>query len=279
MYRIVYHHLTRTSHMKKLSLLLLSLISFNVLAIEVLRISTTTSTENSGLLNVLHPVFEEDYNLRLQVIAVGTGKALKLAENGDVDLVLVHAPTAEMAFVNQGYGVGRQAVMHNDFVLIGPTANQAGISVADSTAIALKKIAANQSKFVSRGDDSGTHKKELSLWKASGVMPQGDWYLSVGQGMGAALKIADEKQAYTLTDRGTYIAFKAKINLVIVHEGDALLHNPYHVIAVNPQKHPHTRFTLAKKYIAYITGSKAQALISEYRIQGEQLFYPDVNKH
>jgi len=264
--------------MKKISLILLYLISFNSYAIDVLRMSTTTSTENSGLLRVLNPLFEKVYAVRIDSIAVGTGKALKLGENGDVDIVFVHAPKAEMAFVNAGYGVDRKAVMHNDFVLIGPRNNPAALSASDSIQQALQKIAKTHAAFISRGDDSGTDKKEKSLWQSAQITAQGKWYSAVGQGMGAVLKIADEKQAYTLTDRGTYIAFKDKINLVILNQGDPALFNPYHIMAVNPAKYPHTQYQLAKKYINYVTGAEGQALINAYKKKGEQLFYPDALK-
>lgn len=265
--------------MKKiLSFALLYLLSINAYSTDILRMSTTTSTENSGLLRVLNPLFEKVYDVRLDVIAVGTGKALRLGENGDVDVVFVHAPAAELKFVKNGDGIERKAVMHNDFVLIGAKANPANIEPDDSIQTALTKIAQSKSAFISRGDDSGTHKKEKILWQQTGIEPNGAWYSAVGQGMGAVLTIANEKQAYALTDRGTYIAFKDKIDLVIVNEGDAALFNPYHIMAVNPAKHPHARYDLAKKYIDYVTGAEGQALIGAYKMKGEQLFYPDAQK-
>ena len=257
---------------------LVYLLCFNAHATDILRMSTTTSTENSGLLRVLNPLFEKVYNIRLDVIAVGTGKALRLGKNGDVDIVFVHAPAAELQFVREGYGIHRKAVMHNDFVLIGPKSNPLRISSTLSIQKALKKIAHTPSTFISRGDDSGTHKKELSLWQQANIKAAGSWYFSVGQGMGAVLKIADEKQAYTLTDRGTYIAFKDKLDLVIVNEGDKSLFNPYHIMAVNPAKHKHVRYDLAKKYIAFVTGPEGQAMIGAYKKKGEQFFYPDAQQ-
>ncbi len=241
-----------------------------------LRMATTTSTDNSGLLAVLNPPFEEQYNINIDVIAVGTGKALRLAENGDVDLVLVHAPTAEQQFVNQGYGVLRSPVMHNDFVLVGPKIDPANILSADSIVDAFRFISGSEMAFISRGDDSGTHKKELQLWHKASIEPQGVWYLSVGQGMGAVLRIADEMQAYTLSDRGTYLAYKDKISLSVLFEGDVLLHNPYHVILVNPERHPHVNNKAAMQYLDYLIGEEGQKLIREYSIGGELLFYPDV---
>lgn len=244
----------------------------------VMRMSTTTSTENSGLLAVLNPIFEKRYDVRLDVIAVGTGKALKLGENGDVDLVFVHAPKAEEAFVAAGFGVDRKAVMHNDFVLIGPKADPSGVKDADSAMAAFRKISQGAAAFISRGDDSGTDKKEKELWRLAGVNPEGSWYISTGQGMGAVLQIADEKRAYTLTDRGTFIAYQDKTELGIAFEGDAVLFNPYHVIAINPARYPEVKYGLAKKYIEYVTGAEGQAIIAAFKQAGQQLFYPDAGK-
>jgi tungstate transport system substrate-binding protein len=256
------------------SLLILATLSTTLYAQELLRMSTTTSTENSGLLTILNRPFERQHNVRLDVIAVGTGKALKLGENGDVDVVFVHAPQAEMEFVDKGYGVDRAAVMHNDFVLVGPNADPANIKNSNSAVQALSKIAMAKSDFISRGDDSGTHKKELQLWLESGIKPIGSWYIATGQGMGAVLKIADEKQAYTLTDRGTFIAFQDKVDLIVLVEGDSALFNPYHIMAVNKAKHPHVQYDLAKKYIEYVISEQGQNIISNYQKAGQQLFYP-----
>jgi tungstate transport system substrate-binding protein len=242
---------------------------------DILRISTTTSTENSGLLAVLHPVFEEQTNIRLDVLAVGTGKALKIGGNGDVDLVLVHAPAAELEYVEQGLFVDRLAVMHNDYVIVGPETDPAGIGSAKTVVEALIKIANSGSPFISRGDDSGTHKKEMQLWKKAGIELKGEWYIAVGQGMGAVLRIADDKQAYTMTDRGTQIAYSDKISLMVKFEGDPPLFNPYHVMAVNPEKHKYARYDLAKKYIDFVTGTQGQAIIGGFRKDNQQLFYPD----
>ena len=240
-----------------------------------LRMATTTSTENSGLLAVLNPVFEKQFNVKLDVIAVGTGKALKLGENGDVDLILVHAPTAEKKFVDDGFGIDRKAVMHNDFVLIGSKSDLAEVKNSCSLNEAMKNIAGSEATFISRGDDSGTHKKEKAIWKAADLQPAGKWYLSVGQGMGAVLKIANDKQAYTLTDRGTWLAFQDKLDLVIVSEGDQVLFNPYHVIAINPDRHSHVKYKLATNFINFITSEDGQKIIRDYKVKGEQLFYPD----
>ena len=269
-------HLTlNNSHFFLIALLLAIQPSW---ATDILRLSTTTSTENSGLLDVLNPVFEEKYNIKLNVIAAGTGKALKIGSQGDVDVVFVHAPTAELSYVKQGDFIDRSAVMHNDFVIVGSTDDPAGIASAKTVVEALIKIANNQSDFISRGDDSGTHKKEKELWKSAGLEPKGQWYSSVGQGMGAVLRIANDKQAYTLSDRGTQIAYSDKINLKIKFEGNPKLFNPYHVMAVNPKKHGHVRYDLARKYIDFVTGKEGQDIINGFRKAGQQLFYPDTKK-
>lgn len=270
--------------MKKLKLLIaLSLSLFmsgQALAddIQRLRLATTTSTDNSGLLAVLHPAFEEKHNIKVDVIAVGTGKALRLGRNGDVDVVMVHAPGAEKDFVAKGFGVERLPVMHNDFVVLGPKADPANMKTAATLDEALQRITKSDALFVSRGDDSGTHKKEKTLWKTADIEPQGDWYLAVGQGMGAVLQISNNKSAYTLTDRGTYLAYKSKINLEVVYEGASNLLNPYHVILVNPKKHPHVKTKLAQRYVDYIRSAEGQAIIANFKVNGELLFHPDVIK-
>ncbi len=265
--------------MKKITqtlyLLTLFVMTTVVNAEQVLRMSTTTSTENSGLLAVLNPVFEQQNNVRLDVIAVGTGKALKLGENGDVDVVFVHAPEAEMKFVADGFGVDRKAVMHNDFVILGPASDPAHVKGSSTAIEAMQKINNSKALFISRGDDSGTHKKEKKLWQLAGIKPSGNEYMAVGQGMGAVLQIADEKQAYTLSDRGTFIAYQDKINLDVVFEGDPVLFNPYHIMAVNPEKHPHVQYELAKKYIDFVVSKQGQDIIANYKKGGQQLFYPD----
>ena len=251
-------------------------------AIDHLRLSTTTSTDNSGLLAVLHPIFEAKYDVKIDVIAVGTGKALKIGSNGDVDVVFVHAPAAELKYVVSGDFIDRKAVMHNDFVIVGPEADPANVLLAKSASKALQSIAITQTDFISRGDDSGTHKKEKSLWFTTKLEltaenePQGKWYIQAGQGMGAVLKIADEKQAYTLTDRGTQIAYADKMSLIVLFEGDDALFNPYHVMAVNPKKHTHVKYDLASKYIEFVTSEQGQAIIASFKKAGQQLFYPDV---
>ncbi len=243
-----------------------------------LRMSTTTSTEASGLLSVLLPPFEKANNVEVDVIAVGTGKALKLGENGDVDVVFVHARNAEDKFVNEGYGVDRKDVMYNDFVIIGPKDDPAKVSEAKTAVDAFKRIADAKTDFISRGDDSGTDKKEKQLWKKAGITPEGKWYIEAGQGMGPVLQMAFDKKGYALADRGTYIAYQDKIDSRIVFEGDKALFNPYGVIAVNPKKHPNVNYDLAKKFIAFVTGPEGQKIIGDYKKNGKQLFFPDAKK-
>ena len=254
------------------------LFSATVAGQERLRLATTTSTENSGLLEVLHPPFETRHNVKVDVIAVGSGKALRLGENGDVDVLMVHAPAAEQAFIEQGFGRERLPVMYNDFVLIGPPGDPADARSAVNVATAMQKIADGSAAFISRGDDSGTHKKELSLWQAAGLAPGGEWYLSVGQGMGAVIKIADDKQAYTLSDRATYLALRDQVGMEIIHAGDEVLFNPYHVILLNEKRHPHIKADLARRYAGFIRSPEGQKIIAGFRIAGEQLFYPGVTR-
>ena len=260
-------------------LILLCSVSFKSFAeFERLKMATTTSTDNSGLLAVLNPPFEKKYNVKLDVISVGTGKAIRLARNGDVDLIFVHAPDAEKKFVDEGYGVERQAVMHNDFVIVGPADDPVGLKTVKNIKQAMNMFMEKKHIFVSRGDDSGTHKKEKSLWNKAGGVPTGDWYLAVGQGMGIVLRIADDKEAYTLTDRGTYLAYKDKMKLTVLFENDEALFNPYHVIMVNPEKHAHAKIDLARKYSEFIRGEEGQDLIRNFKVNGELLFHPDVIK-
>jgi len=262
-----------------LSLLLAIIVSTSALITNAaqetrLKLATTTSTDNSGLLEYILPRFKKRTGLRVDVIPVGTGKALKLAERGDVDVVLVHAPQAELAFVKAGGGVNRRAVMVNDFLIAGPPADPAGLKKVNSLGRALKRIKSSKAVFLSRGDDSGTHKKELKLWAMAGGPPTGNYYLETGQGMEATLRIAHEKRAYTLTDRGTYLAVGRKLDLVPLFEGDALLKNPYSIIAVNPARHRHVRYIEAMTLIAWLTSREGQAAIGSFRMEGEILFHP-----
>lgn len=241
-----------------------------------LRLATTTSTDNSGLLRVLLPQFEAKTGMTVHVIAVGTGKALKLGENGDADVLLVHAPAAELKFMDGGHGVNRRKVMHNDFILVGPSSDPAGIRGSKDIASALQAIAATGSKFISRGDDSGTDQMEKSLWPLAGVKPAGaSWYVSAGMGMGEVLTMASELQGYTLTDRGTYVAYRARSGLQIAVEGDARLFNPYSVIAVNPARYPDINFKGATEFSDWLTSTEGQQAIAAFKVEGEQLFFPD----
>jgi tungstate transport system substrate-binding protein len=243
------------------------------LAADRLILATTTSTENSGLLGYLLPVFEERFNVRVDVIAVGTGKALELGKNGDADVLLVHDRKSEDAFVADGFGVNRRDVMYNDYIILGPPSDPAGVGKAKSAVEALTIIAEAKAPFISRGDDSGTHKKEMSIWKEANIEPEAPWYMAAGQGMGPCINIADEQNGYVLSDRGTYISYKNKTELVIIYEGDEIMFNPYGVIAVNPDLHPHVNHEQAMNFIEFLTSSEGRNLIESYKMEGEQLFY------
>ena len=271
---------------------------------ETITMSTTTSTLASGLLDVLLPELEKDTGIKIKVIAKGTGAAIRDGIDGNVDVIFVHAKEREEEFVKEGYGTKRYAVMHNDFVIIGPQTDPAKIKGMTDAPAALAKIANAGQLFISRGDDSGTHTKEQELWHQSGieleksenitikggqksvinfVRPKGgDWYQSIGQGMGKVLTYADEKQAYTLTDRGTYINYKfgreVPIDLEILCEGDSSLANPYGVIPVNPAKHPHVNIKAATQFAEWLVSARGQAVIAGYRVLGKQLFFPDALK-
>lgn len=239
----------------------------------VLRLATTTSTRDSGLLDLLLPPFEGQQGMRVDVIAAGTGKALKLGEMGDVDVLFVHARSAEDDFMAAGHGVRREDVMYNSFELLGPATDPAGVQGLEAPA-ALQKIAATGSLFISRGDDSGTHKRELQLWNAGEEQPGWPNYRESGQGMGATLTIADEMSAYVLTDRGTYLHFRSKIDLVPLAAQSNELYNPYGMIVINPDKHPAVRGKLANAFVDYVISPAAQQLIADYRLEGKSLFVP-----
>lgn len=241
---------------------------------QVLRLATTTSTDNSGLLAVLLPPFEKSTGIQVHVIAVGTGKALRLAREGDVDVVLVHARKAEDALVSDGYGVNRRDVMYNDFIIVGPDNDPAGIRGMTDAIAALGKIQASASLFVSRGDDSGTNKKELALWEAAKLKPAGDGYREAGQGMGKVLQMSSELGAYTLTDRGTWLAMQSKLPLKVLVSGDPRLFNPYGVIAVNPERYRDTNYTGAMRLIAWLTSVAGQKIIEDFKINDQALFIP-----
>lgn len=240
-----------------------------------LRLATTTSTENSGLLAHLLPEFEERNGVEVQVVAVGTGKALRLGERGDADVVLVHARDREDAFLAAGHASERHDVMWNDFVVLGPSDDPAGVRGAKDPARALRKTHDAGSVFVSRGDDSGTHIRERGLWEKAGVEPRDNAnYLESGQGMGACLTIADEKRSYVLADRGTYIAFRDRIDLEVLVEGHASLRNPYGVLVVNAERHPHVNADGARALAEYLTSDEGQRRIAAFRKEGEVLFHP-----
>ena len=254
--------------------LIISLFSYPVLSEERIRMAVTTSIENSGLLYEILPPFEDKFNVKVDVIAVGTGRALKLGENGDVDIVFIHHRKSEDKFVKEGFGVNRCDVMFNDFVIIGHRDDPAGIK-GDNCIEALKKIKDNGCFFISRGDKSGTNNKEIELWAISGIELSGKWYLETGQGMGATIQLADEKKAYCLADRGTYIAYEKKIDIVILCEGDMRLLNPYGIIAVNPDRHPHVKYNHSIALIEWLTSIEEQKMIGEFKKNGKVLFYPN----
>lgn len=256
-----------------LLIVLLALAAAPAAAEERLRMSTTTSTENSGLLAVLLPPFEKKHGCKVDVVAVGTGKALKLAEAGNVDIVFVHARNLEDRFVAAGFGVDRRDVMYNDFLLLGPPDDPAKAARTGNAPGAFRAIAARGSPFVSRGDESGTHQKEKEIWASAGLAPKGAWYIEAGQGMGEVITMATQKRGYTLSDRGTYIAFRKKTDLVVVRQGDKTLRNPYGIIAVNPKKHPHVKYGLATKLIDFATGPEGRSLIAGFKVEGEPLFF------
>lgn len=244
---------------------------------KVIRLATTTSTENSGLLHHLLPHFENQSGYIVHVIAVGTGKALRMGKDGDVDVLLVHALDAEKEFIKKGYGVKRHTVMYNDFVIIGPDNDPASIRETTSIQSAFQNIQLKQSLFISRGDDSGTHKKENNIWISAKIIPQGQWYREIGQGMGKAIQISDELGAYTLTDRGTWLSYKDKTSLKLLFEGDEYLFNPYGIIAVNPKRYSDINIQGADALIKWLTSTQGQQLIGQYKTHGQVLFTPSAN--
>jgi tungstate transport system substrate-binding protein len=248
--------------------------------IKDLILATTTSTQDSGLLDVLVPMFEQQTGYVVKTVAVGTGAALKMGQEGNADVLLVHAPASEKPLVEQGYVNDRRLVMHNDFIIVGPSSDPAGIKGIKTAAEAFKKISDAGAPFISRGDDSGTNKMELTLWKSASITPQGDWYSESGQGMGATLKIASEKQGYTLTDRATYLANKDVLDLDILVEGDPALLNVYHVMVVNPAKFPKVNNAGAIAFADFITSPATQDVIGKFGVDkfGQPLFFPDATK-
>ncbi|MCB0129007.1 MAG: substrate-binding domain-containing protein, partial [Caldilineaceae bacterium] len=241
-------------------------------------LATTTSTQDSGLLDVILPAFTAETGITVDVVAVGTGQALQLGEDGNADVLLVHARAREDAFMEAGHGVRREDVMYNDFVLVGPADDPADVRNAESAADAFSRIAAAEAPFVSRGDDSGTHTKEKAVWAAAGIEPAGDWYSSAGQGMGAVLTMANEQLAYTLSDRATYLARTLEgTDLEIVYEGDPILFNPYGVMAVNPDKSEQINNDLANQFIDWLISVPTQEKIAQFGVEefGSPLFVPD----
>ena len=248
-----------------------------------IRLATTTSTRDAGLLDVLLPLFERQTGYRVTLIAVGSGQALELGRRGDADLVLAHAPAAERALTDSGYFVTRRLVMHNDFLIVGPAADPASVRGMNAAVAAVTRIAERHARFVSRGDRSGTHQLELELWRRAAITPAGGagaWYIESGQGMGAALQLADEKQAYILTDRATYVAWRDRLQLVPLVEGDSLLYNVYHVLEINPQNSPRVNVRGGRALADFLVAPEAQKLIGEFgreRFQAS-LFVPDAGK-
>ena len=237
-------------------------------------VASTTSTENSGLFGHILPIFEAETGITVRVVAQGTGQALETGRRGDADVVFVHARALEEAFVADGYGVERFDVMYNDFVIVGPGADPAGLAGADDAASAMAAIAAAEAPFASRGDDSGTHVTEMELWEAAGIAPEGRWYLATGSGMGATLNIAAQVPAYALSDRATWLSFANRGSLEIVFEGDPVLFNPYGIILVDPGRHPHVKVEQGRAFIDWMISQAGQDAIAGYTVDGEQLFFP-----
>ncbi len=247
---------------------------------DFITVASTTSTQNAGLFDHLLPLFEAETGIEVRVVAVGTGQALRLARNGDADLLLVHDRPSEEAFVAAGHGSRRFDLMYNDFVLVGPAGDPAGIAGAGDAAAALGRIAAVRAPFLSRGDDSGTHRRERALWAAAGLDPRdasGTWYREAGQGMGATLNTASMMEAYTLTDRGTWLKMRGRLDLRLLVEGGAGLRNEYGVTLVSPEKHPHVKAALARRFAAWLISPAGQAAIEGFTIDGERPFIPNAN--
>ncbi len=244
-------------------------------------LSTTTSTQDSGLLDVLIPIFEKNTGYFVKTIAVGSGQAMAMGEKGEADVLLVHSPAAEKKFVEEGYGVNRRLIMHNDFIIVGPPADPAKIKGIKSASEAFKKIASASALFLSRADKSGTNAKEMDIWKAAGIKPEGEkWYQQTGLGMGQTLSVTAEKKGYTLADRGTYLALKKNLGLDILVEGDAILLNIYHVIEVNPAKWPKVNAAGGKAFADFMVSKETQAIIKTFGVEkfGSPLFFPDAGK-
>ena len=258
----------------------LLLVASGARAGEFITVASTTSTQNAGLFDRLLPLFEAESGIEVRVVAVGTGQALRLARNGDADLLLVHDKPSEEAFVAEGYGSARFDLMYNDFVLVGPARDPAGVAGTSDAAAALGRIAAAKAPFVSRGDDSGTHRRERALWAAADLDPtgaSGTWYREAGQGMGATLNAATMMEAYTLADRGTWLSMRGRLDLRIMVEGGAGLRNQYGVTLVSPERHPHVKAALAQRFADWLVSPQGQAAIDAFTIDGERLFIPNAN--
>jgi tungstate transport system substrate-binding protein len=274
----------RCGHLRRrctMAVLLLTLAMPAWAAERSITVASTTSTENSGLFGVILPKFQQATGIEVRVVAVGTGQAMKNAERGDADVLFVHHQPSEDQFVAQGFGVERYAVMHNDYVLLGPQADPAGVKGLRDAVAALRQIAAKQTPFVSRGDDSGTHKLELSLWEGAGIdvkKASGAWYREAGSGMGATLNTAGGLDAYTFSDRATWISFKNKRGLTLLVEGDSRLFNQYGVILVNPAKHQHVNAKDGQAFIDWLISDQGQKAIAEFRTEGQQVFFPNAKK-
>ena len=247
---------------------------------EFITVASTTSTQNAGLFDHLLPLFEAESGIEVRIVAVGTGQALRLARNGDADLLLVHDKPSEEAFVGEGYGSQRFDLMYNDFVVVGPARDPAGIAGTEDVAAALGRIAIAKAPFVSRGDDSGTHRRERTLWTAAGLDPtgaSGTWYREAGQGMGATLNTASMMEAYTLADRGTWLSMRGRLDLRLMVEGGAALRNQYGVTLVSAEKHPHVKAALARQFAEWLISPMGQAAIDGFTIDGERLFIPNAH--
>lgn len=266
----------RSMKMFGLSLLLGSLFACSqVMDNKVITLATTTSTENSGLLDYLLPKFQDESGIQVRVIAVGTGKALRMAQDGDIDLLMVHAKPAEEAFIQAGYGLGRIELMYNDFIFVGPKSDPAGLAKLTDINEVMSTLAYVESLFISRGDNSGTHQKEKRLWNQAHVTPGTDNYREAGQGMGKTLQITNELQAYTMVDRGTWLSYRDKVDLALVFEDIDDLFNQYSMIIVNPKRYPDLNTRAAQQLIDWLIGEQGQALIEAYKIEGQTLFKPN----
>ena len=270
--------MNRTKHMIAGAALALMPLALAAQEAAFITVASTTSTEQSGLFGHILPRFQAETGIELRVVAQGTGQALETGRRGDADVVFVHARALEDQFVAEGYGVERFDVMYNDFVLVGPGDDLAGIRDAENAAAAMAAIAGTGAPFASRGDDSGTHVAEKALWTAAGIAPAGEWYRETGSGMGPTLNTAAQMNAYALTDRGTWLSFGNRGDLEIVFEGDDALFNPYGVILVNPTRHPHVKAEAGQAFVDWLISADGQKAIADYKINGEQLFFPNAGE-